>query len=285
METEKKRILFLCTGNAARSQMAEALARIDYGDVVEPVSAGSRPAGFVHELAVLAIAELGVSIEEAESKPAEDYSAEKLDLVVTVCDSAAADCPTWPGARHIVNWSIADPSFVRGTESERLDAFRTTRDELRRRIDGLMEALRRSVPRRTDAELLAEGARILEATMADHGFRFGGVSEEKVGHRVAARGRFSRRGRALDLEVRSGVAIAAYVARERLLLHPDYMAGLGATAAMRYPGLSSDPLDAFRRLRADLVRFVRPFLAGRGMREFEKIADAHGASNGPAKTA
>ncbi|HYX19313.1 MAG TPA: arsenate reductase ArsC [Thermoanaerobaculia bacterium] len=285
MDTEKKRILFLCTGNAARSQMAEALARIDYGDVVEPLSAGSRPAGFVHALAVLAIAELGVSIEEAESKSAEEYSAEKLDLVVTVCDSAAADCPTWPGARHIVNWSIADPSFVRGTEAERLDAFRTTRDELRRRIDGLMEALRRSVPRRTDAELLAEGARILERTMADHGFRFGGVSEEKVGHRVAARGRFSRRGRALDLQVRSGVAIAAYVARERLLLHPDYMAGLGATAAMRYPGLSSDPLDAFRRLRADLIRFARPFLTGRGMREFEKIADAHGVTNGPAKTA
>jgi len=285
METEKKRILFLCTGNAARSQMAEALARIDYGDVVEPLSAGSRPAGFVHELAVLAIAELGVSIEEAESKPAEEYSAEKLDLVVTVCDSAAADCPTWPGARHIVNWSIADPSFARGTERERLDAFRATRDELRRRIDGLMEALRRSVPRRTDAELLAEGAGILEPTMADQGFRFGGVSEEKVGHRVAARGRFSRRGRALDLQVRSGVAIAAYVARERLLLHPDYMAGLGASGAMRYPGFSSDPLDAFRRLRADLVRFARPFLAGRGMREFEKIADARGASDGPAKTA
>lgn len=285
METEKKRILFLCTGNAARSQMAEALARIDYGDVVEPLSAGSRPAGFVHELAVAAIAELGVSIEEAESKPAETYSAEKLDLVVTVCDSAAADCPTWPGARHIVSWSIADPSFVRGTEEERLEAFRTTRDELRRRIDGLMEALRRSLPRRTDAELLAEGTRILEPTMAHHGFRFGGVSEEKVGRRVAARGRFSRRGRALDLEVRSGVAIAAYVARDRLLLHPDYMAGLGATAAMRYPGLSSDPLDAFRRLRADLVRFARPFLAGRSMREFEKIADARGASDGPAKSA
>ena len=80
MENEKKRILFLCTGNAARSQMAEALARIDYGDVVEPVSAGSRPAGFVHPLAVHAIAELGVSIEEAESKHAEDFSAEKLDL-------------------------------------------------------------------------------------------------------------------------------------------------------------------------------------------------------------
>jgi arsenate reductase (thioredoxin) len=282
---EKKRILFLCTGNAARSQMAEALARIDYGDAVEPVSAGSRPAGFVHPLAVLAIADLGVAIDQAESKHAEDFSAEKLDVVVTVCDSAAADCPTWPGARHIVNWSIADPSFVRGTDEERLEAFRTTRDELRKRIDGLMEALRRSVPRRTDAELLAAGAGILAPTMNEHGFRFGGVVEEKVGHRAAARGRFARRGRALDLEVRFGVAIAAYVARDRLLLHPDYMEGLRATGAMRYPGLSSDPLDAFRRLRADLVRFSRPFLAGKGMREFERIADAHGARKGPAKTA
>ncbi len=285
MTTEKKRILFLCTGNAARSQMAEALARIDYGDVVEPVSAGSRPAGFVHPLAVLAIADLGVSIEEAESKHAEDFSAEQLDLVVTVCDSAAADCPTWPGARHIVNWSIADPSFVRGTEEERLEAFRSTRDELRRRIDGLMEALRRSVPRRTDAELLAEGARILEPTLSEYGFRFGGIAEEKAGHRAAARGRFARRGRALDLQVRFGVVIASYVARERLLLHPDYLEGLGVAAAMRYPGLSSDPLDSFRRLRADLVRFARSFLAGRGMRQFEKIADAQGASKGPAKTA
>ena len=204
---------------------------------------------------------------------------------MTVCDSAAADCPAWPGARHIVNWSVADPSFVRGTDEERLEAFRTTRDELRRRIDGLMEALRRSVPRRSDAELLEEGARILEPTLAPHGFRFGGV-EEKAGRRGAATGRFARRGRALDLQVRFGVVIAAYMARERLLLHPDYMDGLGATGgAMRYPGLSSDPLDAFRRLRADLLRFGRPFLAGRGLRQFEKIADAHGASQGPAKTA
>ncbi len=285
MGSEKKRILFLCTGNAARSQMAEALARLDYGDLVEPVSAGSRPAGFVHPLAVHAIAELGVSIEQAESKHAEDFSAEKLDLVVTVCDSAAADCPAWPGARHIVNWSIADPSFVRGTDEERIEAFRTTRDELRRRIDGLMEALRRSVPRRTDAELLEEGARILEPTLAQHGFRFGGV-QEKAGQRGAATGRFARRGRALDLQVRFGVVIAAYMARDRLLLHPDYLDGLGATGgAMRYPGLSSDPLDVFRRLRADLLRFGRPFLAGRGLRQFEKIADAHGASQGPAKTA
>ncbi len=283
--TAKKKILFLCTGNAARSQMAEALARIDYGDLIEPVSAGSRPAGFVHPLAVLAIEELGVSIEMARSKPAEEFAGEALDVVVTVCDSAAADCPTWPGARHIVNWSIADPSFARGDEEARLQAFRMTRDELRRRIDGLVEALRRSVPGRTDAELLEEGARILEPTLGAQGFRFGGVREEKVDRRTAATGRFARRGRALDLQVRFGVAIAAYVARERRLLHPDYMEALGVTAVMRYPGLSADPLDAFRRLRADLVRFAGPFLTGRGVREFARLAEAHTEKKGPAKTA
>ena len=284
MATPKKKILFLCTGNAARSQMAEALARIDYGDLVDPVSAGSRPAGFVHPHAIRAIADLGFGIDEARSKPAEEFAEEKLDLVVTVCDSAAADCPTWPGARHIVNWSIVDPSFVRD-EEERLEAFRATRDELRRRIDGLMEALRRTVPRRSDPELLKEGAGILEPTLAGYGFRFGGVREEGVGHRTAATGSFARRGRAIDLQVRFGVAIASYAARERRVLHPDYMEFLGATAAMRYPGLSSDPLDAFRRLRTDLVRFAGPFLTGEGLREFAKLPEPEKGKKGPAKTA
>ena len=283
--TSKKKILFLCTGNAARSQMAEALARIDYGDLIEPVSAGSRPARFVHHLAIRAIGELGVSIEEARSKPAEEFAGEALDLVVTVCDSAALDCPAWPGAKHIVNWSIVDPSFAPGDEEDRFEAFRSTRDELRRRIDGLIEALRRSVPRRTDAELLEEGARILEPTLGARGFRFGGVGEERAGQRTAAGGRFARRGRALDLQVRSGVVIAAYVAREKRLLHPEYMEALGAAAVMRYPGLSSDPLDAFRRLRADLVRFGGPFLTGRGLREFAKLAESQKDRKGPAKTA
>lgn len=285
MGSTKKKILFLCTGNAARSQMAEALARIDYGDIVEPLSAGSRPAGFVHPLAIRAIADLGFGMDEAHSKPAEDFAGEKLDLVVTVCDSAAADCPTWPGARHIVNWSIADPSFVRGEEAARLDAFRTTRDELRRRIDGLMEALRRSVPRRSDPELLEEGSRILEPTLEAYGFRFSGVLQDALEQRAAATGRFARRGRSLEFQVRFGVAIASYVARDRRLLHPDYMEGLGVTAAMRYPGLSSDPLDAFRRLRTDLVRFAAPFLTGRGLRAFEKLADSEKRKKGPAKTA
>jgi arsenate reductase (thioredoxin) len=285
MREPKKKILFLCTGNAARSQMAEALARIDYGDLIEPVSAGSRPAGFVHPLAVAAIEELGFGMERAYSKPAGDFVGEKLDLVVTVCDSAAADCPTWPGARHIVNWSVADPSFLSGDEETRANAFRATRDDLRRRIDGLMEALRRPVPKRSDAKLLEEGAAILEDILRAHAFRFGGVREEKTGSRAVAVGQYARRGRSIELQVRSGVSIALYAARERRMLHPDYMETLGASAAMRYPGLSKDPLDAFRRLRADVVRFATPFLTGKGLRDFERFFDARKGKKGPAKSA
>ncbi len=105
-------------------------------------------------------------MDNARSKSAEEFLEEPFDLVVTVCDSAAADCPTWPNARHLVNWSIEDPSFVRGSEEERAEAFRATRDELRRRIDSLMEALRRSHPKRADAELLTEGAALLADVMA-----------------------------------------------------------------------------------------------------------------------
>ena len=116
--------------------MAEALARIDYPDLLEPVSAGSRPAGFVHPLAVTAIEELGFGLDRAYSKGADEFVEQEFDLVVTVCDSAAADCPTWPGARHLVHWAIEDPSFIKGGDQARLDAFRATREELRQRIDG-----------------------------------------------------------------------------------------------------------------------------------------------------
>jgi arsenate reductase len=287
MTDSPKSILFLCTGNAARSQMAEALARLDYGDVVEPVSAGSRPAQFVHELAIAAMAELGVSLEEAYSKGAGEFLEAPLDLVVTVCDSAAADCPVWPGARHIVHWSVEDPSFLPGDFGTRLAAFRVTRDELRRRIDGLMEALRHSIPKRSDRELLESGARILEGMFKAYGMKLEGVREEKSGHRHLVRGRFARRGRAVELQVKSGVVIAEYQAGDRSMRHPDYMEALGASAAMRYPGLSKDPLDAFRRLRADLIRHAGPFLSGKGLKEFERLA--HPAEKekkrGPLKTA
>ena len=133
---EKKRILFLCTGNAARSQMAEGLMRAFHGDEVDVVSAGSRAAGWVHPLAIGALAEIGIDISNAESKSAEPFLDQSFDIVVTVCDSAAQDCPKWPGAKRIEHWPIEDPTWGEGSGAER---FRATRDELARRIEELMK--------------------------------------------------------------------------------------------------------------------------------------------------
>ena len=138
---DKKRILFLCTGNAARSQMAEGLARAFHGDVLDVVSAGSRPAGWVHPLAIRAMAEIGVDISDQESKPAELFLDQPFDVVVTVCDSAAKDCPRWPAAKRIEHWSIEDPSWGEDEESTRFRRFEETRDDLRQRIDDLVGTL------------------------------------------------------------------------------------------------------------------------------------------------
>lgn len=140
MRPTKKKVLFLCTGNAARSQMAEALARLDHDDVLDAVSAGSRPATGVHSLAARVIAELGPDISDARSKSAEEFSTTDFDVVVTVCDSAALDCPIWPNAKRIEHWSIEDPSFE-PDPLERYQRFLETRDDLRRRIDALVESL------------------------------------------------------------------------------------------------------------------------------------------------
>jgi arsenate reductase len=142
----KRKILFLCTGNAARSQMAEAIARADHADLFDPVSAGSRPAGFVHPLALQALSEIGIPAEGARSKGTEAFSDTAFDLVVTVCDSAAQDCPTWPYARRIEHWSIEDPSWGPDDPTTRLDRFRETRDELRRRIAQLVQLFRQEEP-------------------------------------------------------------------------------------------------------------------------------------------
>ncbi|HSP16146.1 MAG TPA: arsenate reductase ArsC [Thermoanaerobaculia bacterium] len=137
----KKRVLFLCTGNAARSQMAEGLARAFHGEVMDPVSAGSRPAGWVHPLAIRAMADLGVDIRDARSKSAQEFLNEPFDVVVTVCDSAAQDCPTWPGARRIEHWPVVDPSYGPDDPATRYDRFIATRDELARRIEEFVKTL------------------------------------------------------------------------------------------------------------------------------------------------
>jgi arsenate reductase len=131
----RKRILFLCTGNAARSQMAEGLANGFHGDVVDAVSAGSRPAGWVHPSAIQVMALIGIDVSSATSKGAEQFLGQAFDVVVTVCDFAAKDCPSWPNARRVEHWPIEDPSWG---EADTLERFIATRDELAKRIDGLV---------------------------------------------------------------------------------------------------------------------------------------------------
>ena len=134
----KKRILFLCTGNAARSQMADGLARAFHGDELEIFSAGSRPAGWVHPAAIKALAEIGIDHSQAESKSADQFLDQEFDVVVTVCDSAAQDCPTWPGAKRIEHWPIEDPTWGEG---DTLARFIETRNDLQRRIEELVRTL------------------------------------------------------------------------------------------------------------------------------------------------
>ena len=121
--------------------MAEAVARAFHGDVLDAVSAGSRPTGWVHPLAIRAMADVGVDINDARSKSAEQFLNEPFDVVVTVCDSAAQDCPSWPGAKRIEHWPIEDPSYGPDDPATRFDRFIETRNELNRRIDELVKTL------------------------------------------------------------------------------------------------------------------------------------------------
>lgn len=137
----RKTILFLCTGNAARSQMGEALARLDWGHLVEPLSAGSKPAGWVHPLAIKAMEALGVDMSGARSKSADEFLGREIDLVVTLCDSAANDCPVWPGAKRLVHKPVDDPSFGDDDPATRYDRFVERRDEIRAIIAELVREM------------------------------------------------------------------------------------------------------------------------------------------------
>lgn len=124
------KVAFVCTGNAARSQMAEGLLRSLGGGKAEAFSAGTHP-WRVHPSAVEVMGEIGVDISEQYSKGIEELP-QDLDVVITLCDSAAAECPVIPANRQRQHWSIPDPSFV--ADEEMLEAFRKTRDDLRERI-------------------------------------------------------------------------------------------------------------------------------------------------------
>src|SRR3712207_5646278 len=130
----KARILFLCTHNSARSQMAEGLLRHLAGDRFEAHSAGTE-ATRLRPLAVRAMDEVGVDISGQESKTLERYLGEPFDYVITVCDDANEACPFFPGARNRLHWSFRDPSRAEGSEEERLAVFRSVRDRIGERIE------------------------------------------------------------------------------------------------------------------------------------------------------
>jgi arsenate reductase (thioredoxin) len=131
--TEKARVLFLCTHNSARSQMAEGLLRHLAGDRFEAYSAGTE-ATHVRPLAIRAMNEIGVDISGQQSKTLERYLGEPFDYVITVCDDANEACPFFPGAERRLHWSLPDPSAAEGTEEERLAVFRSLRDGIRDRV-------------------------------------------------------------------------------------------------------------------------------------------------------
>lgn len=135
----KKKVLFLCTGNSCRSQMAEAIVNARLGDRWEAVSAGTKPAGYVHPKALAALAEIGIR-HEGRSKLADEFRGMGFDLVVTVCDSAAEECPVWLGKGKRVHHSFPDPGKAQGTDEEVMQVFRSVRDDMEREIIKLLDS-------------------------------------------------------------------------------------------------------------------------------------------------
>ncbi len=128
-----QRVLILCTGNSARSQMAEALLRDLAGDRFDVYSAGTRPS-VVNPLAIAVMAERGLDISRNRSKHLNEFITQPFDYVITVCDDAAEACPAFPGRAERIHWSFADPAKADGDEAHRLQVFRQTRDAIEDRL-------------------------------------------------------------------------------------------------------------------------------------------------------
>jgi arsenate reductase len=131
--TDRKRVLILCTGNSARSQMAEGLLREDGGGRFEVSSAGTHP-GRVRAEAIEAMREVGIDISGHRSKSVEEFAGQEFDYVITVCDQAKEQCPVFPAETRRIHWSFDDPAAAAGVWEERLAVFRRVREEIRGRL-------------------------------------------------------------------------------------------------------------------------------------------------------
>ncbi len=125
-------ILILCTGNSCRSHMAEGILRAAAGDLLDVQSDGSKPAGYVHPLAIRALAEIGIDISAHHSKHMDEFLSQDVETVITVCGNADQACPMFPGQLNRHHWGFDDPAHATGSEDEQMAVFRRVRDEIRR---------------------------------------------------------------------------------------------------------------------------------------------------------
>jgi len=139
---KKPLVLILCTGNSCRSHLAEGILRAAAGDLVEVASAGSKPAGYVHPLAIRVMSEIGIDISAHRSKHLDEFLSQPVQTVITVCGNADQVCPMFPGQVHRHHWGFDDPAHATGTEDEQLAVFRRVRDEIRRVFGAYAAGLR-----------------------------------------------------------------------------------------------------------------------------------------------
>jgi arsenate reductase (thioredoxin) len=128
---EKPLVLILCTGNSCRSHLAEGILRAAAGDRFRVASAGSKPAGYVHPLAIKVMQEIGLDISGHRSKHLSEFLSEKVETVVAVCGHADQACPIFPGQPNRYHWGFDDPAHATGSEAEQLELFRRVRDQIR----------------------------------------------------------------------------------------------------------------------------------------------------------
>jgi len=142
MHTGKPLVLILCTGNSCRSHLAEGILRAAAGDFLEVASAGSKPAGYVHPLAIRALREIGIDISAHTSKHLVEFTARPVETVITVCGNADQVCPVFPGQLNRHHWPFDDPAHAAGTDEEKFAVFRRVRDEIRRVFTAYAEGRR-----------------------------------------------------------------------------------------------------------------------------------------------
>ena len=138
--SEKTRVLILCTGNSARSQMAEGLLRHDGGERFEVHSAGTI-SSFVRPQAIEAMREIGIDISGHRSKSVDEFIGQEFDYVITVCDNANENCPVFPGKTKRIHWSFDDPAEATGSEADVSEFFGRVRDEIRKQLKGFIESV------------------------------------------------------------------------------------------------------------------------------------------------